>query len=119
LAKILLIDDDPQFRRTLRIALSVRGHEVGEAANGLEALKQLRTSTPDLVLMDWQMPGMNGGGTCQAIRAVSEVPIIVVSAFDRTKEALAYRLSGSLTKPVEIDTLLASMDSALHVSHPP
>jgi two-component system, OmpR family, KDP operon response regulator KdpE len=113
LAKVLVVDDDPQFRRTLRLALTVYGYQVGEAANGFEAMEQMCTSSVDIVLLDWQMPGMGGEEVCQAIRAVSRVPIIVVSAFDRGKEAQAHGLSGSLTKPIHIDTLVRSIDFAL------
>jgi CheY-like chemotaxis protein len=113
LARVLVIDDDPQFRRAARLALTVWGHQVSEAADGFEAMEQMRASAPDLVLLDWQMPGMGGEETCRAMRAVSQVPIIVVSAIDRSKEALAHGLSGSLTKPVAATTLLNCTDRAL------
>ena len=113
MAKVLVIDDDPQFRRVVRVALTAYGHEVSEAANGFEALERMKASTVDLVLMDWQMPGMASEETCRALRAVSRVPIFIVSALDRSKEALAYGLSGSLTKPVDVGALLECIDIAL------
>ena len=112
-ARILVVDDDSQFRRVLRIALTASGHQVCEAANGFEALSKVRASPLDLVLLDWQMPGMAGEETCRAMRRFSRAPIIVVSALDRSREAAAYGLDGSLTKPVEIDVLLGRIDSAL------
>lgn len=114
MAKVLVVDDDPQFRRAVRVALTVRGHEVVEAAGGFQAVAVMRWSPPpDLVLLDWQMPGMGGEETCRAIRRVSTVPIIVVSALDRSKDAVSNGLSGSLTKPIGIETLLQCVESAL------
>jgi DNA-binding response OmpR family regulator len=66
-----------------------------------------------LVLLDWQMPRMNGEETCRAIRAISHVPVIVVSAMDRTTEARPYGVSRSLIKPVDIDALLDGIAFAL------
>lgn len=111
--RVLVVDDDANFRRVVGIALRLRGYEVKEAGGGPEAMREVTGSPPDVVLLDWQMPGMDGEQTSRAIRAVSGVPVIVVSALDRSKEARAYGLSGSLTKPVDIDTLVAGIDSAL------
>lgn len=113
MARVLIVDDDAQFRRVVRLALAIRGYDVSEAANGREGVEQLQAHAPDLVLLDWQMPVMDGQETCRRIRAVSRVPIIVVSAADRREEALANGLSGCLAKPVDIDALLESIGFAL------
>ncbi len=112
-AKVLIVDDDARFRRVVGIALRVRGYEVREAADGREAVRQMTAAPADIVLLDWQMPGMNGAETSRAIREVSQAPVIVVSALDRCKEALAHGLNGSLTKPVDVDTLVGRIESAL------
>jgi CheY-like chemotaxis protein len=60
LARVLVVDDDLQDRRVVRIALTVRGYDVREAANGFEALDEMRLAVVDVILMDWLMPGMDG-----------------------------------------------------------
>ncbi len=96
----------------------MNGHEVSEAANGAEALDRIRTSVFDLVFLDWQMPMMGGEETCRAIRAFSDVPIIVVSARDRSSESLLSGATASLTKPLNIEALLISINSALKHENP-
>lgn len=113
MARILIVDDDRQFRRITRLALTVNGHEVSEAANGAEALDRIQTSVFDLVFLDWQMPVMGGEETCRAIRVFSDVPIIVVSARDRSIDALLSGATASITKPLDIEALLFSINSAL------
>ncbi|MGP8248067.1 MAG: response regulator [Bryobacteraceae bacterium] len=108
-----MVDDDLQYRRALRIALTVRGYDVREAANGFEALDEMRLAVMDVILMDWIMPGMDGEATCRAIRATSSVPIIVVTASDRVQEALAAGADAGLKKPVNINSLLARTEAVL------
>ena len=78
-ARVLIVDDEPQARRVLRIALIAHGFEVSDARDGEEALERLRLEPLDIVLLDLKMPGMSGLQTCREIRERSEVPIIVVS----------------------------------------
>lgn len=114
LAKILIVDDQPQFRRALRVALALKGYEIREAANGVDALSLMRNEAPDLVLVDWLMPGMDGSGLCRAIRTRSDVPIIVItSRRDARAEALAVGANDYLTKPFAVDELLVHIESAL------
>lgn len=108
--KVLIVDDDSQFRRVVRIALMAHGHEVNEAANGQEALDKMNARTPDVVLLDWRMPVMNGEESCRAIRAACAVPIIVVSALNRGNEALSVGANGFLSKPVDVGALLAGIE---------
>lgn len=84
-----------------------------EAANGLEALDETRIQATDVILMDWVMPGMGGDPACRAIRAASSVPIIVVTALDREREALAAGADVFLQKPVSIHTLQAGIEAIL------
>ena len=113
LARILVVDGDFRYRRAVRIALTVRGYEVPEAANGLEALDETRIEATDVILMDWVMPGMGGDAACRAIRTASSVPIIVVTALDREREALAAGADVFLQKPVSIHTLQAGIEAIL------
>ena len=67
--RILVVDDDPQIRRVMRVTLTGQGYEVDDAKNGESALEKLREQRFDLVLLDMNMPGMGGLETCRAIRA--------------------------------------------------
>jgi two-component system KDP operon response regulator KdpE len=113
LARVLVVDDDPQFRRVMRVALAASGYEISEAADGLRALDELRAQAMDVVLLDWRMPVMDGEATCRAIRAGSSVPIIVVTASDRVENARASGAGDILHKPVNVETLLERIETAL------
>ena len=110
LARVLIVDDNPQFRRVMRIALTTWGHEVSEAPNGQEALVKMSVRSMDIVLLDWQMPVMDGEESCRAMRAASGVPIIVVSALNRENEALSAGATAFFRKPVDVGALLASIE---------
>jgi two-component system, OmpR family, KDP operon response regulator KdpE len=108
--KILVVDDEVQMRRVLRATLSVHGYEVIEATSGEEALRRLDTESYDFVLLDLNLPGLDGIDTCRAIRAVSQVPTIVVSIRDSEKDKAAAQEAGAddyITKPFGIEELLA------------
>jgi len=107
--KILVVDDEMQMRRVLRATLSVHGYEVVEAASGEEALRTLAAEPCDVVLLDLNLPGLDGFDTCRAIRVVSQVPIIVVSIRDSENDKNAAREAGAddyIVKPFGIQELL-------------
>ncbi|HVA17051.1 MAG TPA: response regulator, partial [Candidatus Dormibacteraeota bacterium] len=72
-ATILVVDDEPQIRRVMRATLSAQGYSVVEARDGQEALEKLRTERADLVLLDMNMPVMDGLEACREIRRDSNV----------------------------------------------
>lgn len=115
LARILIIDDEPRFRRALRLALDARGHEVIEAESGVDALASLQSRVPHVILLDWQMQGLDGLQMCRAIRASFDVPIIMVTSRDTSgrDQALAAGAVDYITKPFELDELLWHVNSAL------
>src|SRR5580693_4326023 len=80
---ILVVDDDPQIRRVLRIMLTGQGYEIDDAKCGEAALEKIRRRRFDLVLLDVRMPGLGGLETCRAIRERSEVAIIMLTVRDR------------------------------------
>src|SRR6266850_1429224 len=84
--RVLIVDDEPEIRRVLRMALVSHGYEITEARSGEEALETFREPVPEIVLLDLKLPGMGGLETCRAIIAVSDVPIIVLSARHAEKE---------------------------------
>jgi two-component system KDP operon response regulator KdpE len=108
--KILVVDDEVQMRRVLRATLRAHGHEVAEAASGEEALRKLDAEPCDFVLLDLNLPGVNGFEVCRAIRASSQVPIVVVSIRDSENDMVAAREAGAddyITKPFGIEELVS------------
>jgi two-component system KDP operon response regulator KdpE len=115
-ATILVVDDDPQIRRVMRMTLVSHGYMVSDARSGEEALEAVRDEKCDLVLLDINMPGMGGLETCRLIRASSEMPIIVLTVrnTERDKvEALDAGADDYVTKPFGTPELLARIRAAL------
>ena len=114
--RILIVDDEPQITRVLRTGLTTRGYDVRVAAEGESALDTLNDWHPDLVVTDLAMPNVGGLELCRRIRAMSPVPIIVLSVKgeERTKvEALDLGADDYVTKPFGIDELLARVRATL------
>lgn len=115
-AKVLIVDDEPQITRVLRTALSTQGYSLRIAANGVEGMEAVHEWRPDLVITDLAMPEMDGVELCRSIRAISEVPILVLSVRnqDRTKiEALDAGADDYVTKPFSIQELQARVRAQL------
>ena len=114
--KILVVDDDPQIRRVMRATLSGHHYEVVEARNGDEALERFREEMPDLVLLDMNMPGMDGLETCRLLRAGSEAPILILSVRNTERDKVAALDAGAddyVTKPFGMEELLARIRAAM------
>jgi two-component system KDP operon response regulator KdpE len=114
--RILVVDDEPQIRRVLRATLTDQGYEVQDSRSGDDALIAMRESRFDLVLLDMNMPGMGGLETCRAIRASSEVAIIMLTVHNLEKEKVAALDAGAddyVTKPFSTPELLARVRAAL------
>ena len=117
--KILVVDDDPQIRRVMKATLVSHNYEVIEARTGEEALELMPREAPNLILLDMNMPGMGGLETCRALRAVSDVPVIVLTVRDSEKDKVAALDAGGddyVTKPFGIEELLARIRAALRRS---
>lgn len=80
MSTILIIEDDPRTRDIVRLYLNRDGHRVLAAGDGLQGLRIARESHPDLVILDLMLPGMDGLDVCRALRAESEVPIVMLTA---------------------------------------
>ena len=114
--RILVVDDEPQLTRVLRTGLTSRGYDVRVAADGLAGFETFTDWHPDLVITDLAMPVMDGLELCRRLRAISQVPIIVLSAKgeEKTKvEALDIGADDYITKPFGIDELLARVRASL------
>ena len=117
--KVLVIDDEPQIRRVMRVILSGENYEIMEARSGEAALLRFREFLPDLVLLDLNMPGMTGLETCRAIRENSDVPIIVLTVRHEEEEKVEALDAGAddyVTKPFGKQELLARIRAALRRS---
>jgi two-component system KDP operon response regulator KdpE len=118
---ILVVDDEPQIRRVLRATLSSNGYEVIEAQSGQEAIEMVVTERPELILLDVNMPGMNGLEACNKIRMSFDGPLIMVTVRDRERDKIAALDAGAddyVVKPFAIGELLARIRSALRRSNP-
>jgi len=118
-SRVLVVDDEPQITRVLKTVLSSQGYQVRTAAEGESALASFTEWHPELVLTDLYMPRMDGVELCRRIRAVSSVPIIVLSVKgeERAKvEALDSGADDYVTKPFGTDELLARVRAALRRS---
>ncbi len=85
---VLIIEDDSDTRRLVGLYLSRDGHKVLEASNGLEGLALARKATPDLIVLDLMLPGMNGMDICRSLRKESAVPILMLTARVDEKDRL-------------------------------
>jgi len=120
-ARILVVDDEAQLTRVLRTGLKSRGYDVRTAPDGITALETFNEWQPDLVITDLAMPGMDGLELCRQLRAVSQIPIIVLSAKgeEKTKiDALDLGADDFVTKPFGIDELFARVRAALRRASP-
>ena len=113
---ILLIEDDRNISELLQLYLEKEGYAVTAAFDGRQGLEKFRTVQPDLVLLDVMMPGLNGWDTCRAIRAESQVPIIMLTAKSETDDKVMGLKTGAddyITKPFEMREVLARIEAIL------
>lgn len=115
-AKILIIDDEPQIRRVMKMALNAEGYIVADARSAQEGFEKLREDRYDLVLLDVNMPGMTGLEACPEIRRNSEIAIIMLTVRNAEKEKVAALDAGAddyVTKPFNMPELLARIRAHL------
>lgn len=115
-ARILVVDDAPQVRRTLRATLTVEGYAVSEARDGAQALELFSSQPFDIILLDVNMPGIDGLQACREIREKSDVPIIMLTVRDAERDKVRALDAGAddyVVKPFGMEELLARIRAAL------
>lgn len=119
-ARLLIVDDDPDLRQFLTMELEVEGHVCEQAASGQQALAQIRSSTWDLVLLDWTLPDFSGVEVCRRIRQGGiNTPVLMITARDEVRERVEALDSGAddyITKPFSLEELLARVRAHLRRS---
>ena len=121
MTRVLVVDDEPQILRALRINLRVRDYDVHVAATGTEALEVAGRYPPDLVILDLGLPDLDGVEVIQGLRGWTKAPIIVLSGrADSTDkvEALDAGADDYITKPFGVEELLARMRAAVRRTRP-
>jgi two-component system KDP operon response regulator KdpE len=114
--RVLVVDDEPQIRRALRLVLRANGYEVTEVAAGEAALDALASTGYDLMILDLMLPDVDGVEVCRRVREWSEMPVVVLSAHGEEQikvQALDQGADDFVTKPFSTAELLARMRSAL------
>ena len=110
MSRVLVVEDDPQLLRAMRITLHARGHEVVTAATGRKALSEAAAARPDLVVLDLGLPDLDGVEVIEGLRCWTSVPIIVLSGRTSGGDKVAALDAGAddyVTKPFGIEELLA------------
>ena len=115
-SRILVVDDDDDIRGLLRALLERAGHEVTDAPDGRAGLRELYAASPDLVILDVAMPGLDGWETLERVREVSDVPILMLTARDAELERVRGLKGGAddyVVKPFGRQELVARVDVLL------
>lgn len=116
-AHILVIEDEVNLARFVELELSSEGYRVSVAHDGMTGLVQARESVPDLVILDWMLPGLSGVELCRRLRSTGcNVPIILLTAKDEVSDRVAGLDAGAddyMVKPFSIEELLARVRAHL------
>jgi DNA-binding response OmpR family regulator len=105
--RILVLDDDLTLLRVIRLSLSLEGFEVSTAADGVEGLEHIEGSHFDLVVLDLQMPRMDGRSFFRALRQRGhEVPVLILSAYGAEEARLELNAEGAISKPFDPSDLV-------------
>jgi len=115
-SQILVVDDDDDIRGLVRTLLERAGHDVSDASDGLDGLRELYAGSPDLVILDVAMPGLDGWATLERIRELSDVPVMMLTALGAELEKVRALRAGAddyMTKPFGRQELLARVENLL------
>lgn len=115
-ARILVVDDEPQIRRFLRVALTAHGYDLEEAVTGEEGLIKAATERPDLIILDLGLPDQEGTTVLRRLREWSKTPVVILSVKEQEADKVAALDTGAddyVTKPFGLEELLARIRVAL------
>ena len=122
--KILVVDDNPDQIDLIRLILEKAGFAIGTAANGTDALIKTRSISPDLIILDLMLPGLNGFDICETLRKdplTASVPVIMLTGLCSQFGRMAGLESGAnefLTKPFKVEELVSKVDKLLRGQTP-
>ena len=119
--QVLVVDDEPQIRRLLKITLEAQHYEVAEASGGQEGLFLAAKVRPDLIILDLGLPDLDGVEVVRQLREWTQTPILILSVRDADQDKVAALDAGAddyLTKPFSTDELLARLRVALRHAQP-
>jgi two-component system KDP operon response regulator KdpE len=119
--RVLVVDDELQIRRFLRISLEANGYRVYETDNGQDAVVETARLRPDVVILDLGLPDMDGMDVLSRLRKWTKTPVIVLSVRDADRDKIAALDAGAddyLTKPFSVDELMARMRVAVRHAQP-
>ena len=115
--RVLVIDDEVRDRELVGAMLAISGYEVRHAESGAHGLEQVSAAPPDVILLDVQMPGMDGYEVCRLLRrapGTRRIPVIMITASDDpalNRRAYAVGAQACITKPVRQDGLIATIQA--------
>jgi two-component system response regulator RegX3 len=112
--RVLVVEDEPDFQELLRVILKKEGFQVEVAPDGPTAIDIVHTSSPDIILLDWMMPGMSGLSTCRNIRRWTDAPILMVTSRTAQEDLIAALDAGAddyVTKPFKTPEFLARIQA--------
>ena len=119
--RVLVIDDEPQIRKLLRISLEKKDFSVHEASTGFEGLQAIQSVRPDIILLDLNLPDMEGSKVLADIRSWSSIPVLIISVRNLEGDIVSLLDGGAddyLTKPFNVEELVARMNAALRRTMP-
>ncbi len=119
--RILIIEDDEAIVRVLRRSLAYEGYTIDAAFDGETGLTLARDTHPDLVILDWMLPGMDGLEVCERLRGGGNIPILMLTAKDTVQDRVHGLDAGAddyMVKPFQLDELLARVRALLRRTQP-
>ncbi len=117
--RILVVEDDPDLRRILKLQLESRDYVVIEAENGAEGFQSIQSEIPDCVILDLMMPVMDGFGFLKRVRSIMvtrEVPILILTASEDERNRVRgfqYQANAYMSKPYDLDKLVEEVDQLM------
>jgi two-component system KDP operon response regulator KdpE len=121
LKRVLVIDDEPQIRKLLRISLEKKDFSVHETSTGFEGLQAIQSVRPDIILLDLNLPDMEGSKVLAELRAWSTIPVLIISVRSLEGDIVSLLEGGAddyIIKPFNVEELVARMNVALRRTRP-